>query len=320
MLPKRVGYTGRWNVYWEYRDRKWAGYLPPEEIPTVTNRPYLWSANQRMLGGDGLVKLGDGGYMRGARGAQIQADLAALTKSGTAPKPLDLLDIELDDQAEFLGWWRELALKHLPAGEVRDAVANDAGRAEAGSRGYRFVKEFRLRVAQAVLEPIFAGCAEDDANFQWTRLNYEPALRVLLTRQPAHLLDPAYASWDALIAAQLKAEGTSLPTWGDRNRLAIRHPFSRLLPRFLTGWLNLPAVPMPGDTDMPRVQAPAFGASERFAVSPGHEDQGIFEMPGGESGHPLSPFYAAGHQDWVEGKPSPVLPGPTAHTLMLEPQ
>jgi penicillin amidase len=71
---------------------------------------------------------------------------------------------------------------------------------------------------------------------------------------------------------------------------------------------------------MPRVQAPSFGASERLAVSPGHEDQGIFEMPGGESGHPLSPFYAAGHQAWVEGKPSPFLPGTTAHTLMLEPQ
>lgn len=320
MLPQRVGYTGRWNVYWEYRDRKWAGYLPPDEVPTVTGRPYLWSANQRMLGGDGLVKLGDGGYMRGARGGQIEADLAALTQSGTAPKPLDLLDIELDDRADFLGWWRDLALKHLPAGNVREAVANDSSRAEAGSRGYRFVKEFRLRVAEAVFEPIFASCAEDDANFHWTRLNYEPALRELLTRQPAHLLAPGYASWDALIAAQLKAEGTSLPTWGERNRLAIRHPFSRLLPSFLTSWLNLPAVPMPGDTDMPRVQAPSFGASERFAVSPGHEDQGIFEMPGGASGNPLSPFYAAGHSDWVEGKPSPFLPGPTAHTLMLQPR
>ena len=319
-LPKRVGYSGRWNVYWEYRDRKWDGYLPPEEVPTVTDRPYLWSANQRMLGGDGLAKLGDGGYMRGARGAQIQSDLAALTKAGTPPKPLDLLDIELDDKAEFLVWWRELALKHLPAGEVHDAVANDAEHAAAGSKGYRFVKEFRLRVAAAVLDPIFAGCAEDDANFNWTRLNYEPALRELLTQQPAHLLAPGYSSWDGMITAQLRAQGTSLPTWGDRNRLAIRHPFSRVLPRFLTGWLNLPSVPMPGDTDMPRVQSPGFGASERMAVSPGHEDQGIFEMPGGESGNPLSPYYAAGHQDWVEGKPSPFLPGPTAHTLMLQPE
>jgi penicillin amidase len=319
-LPKRIGYTGRWNTYWEYRDREWDGFLPPDEVPTVTDQPYLWSANQRMLGGDALTKLGDGGYIRAARGAQLKADLAALAKGSAAPRPLDLLDIELDDQAEFLSWWRDLALKHLPAGDVHDAVANDSARAEAGSKGYRFVREFRQRVAHAVLDPIFASCAEDDETFTWMRLNYEPALRELLTKQPAHLLDPSYRSWDSLIAAQLKAQGTSLPTWGARNRLAIRHPFSRVLPSFLTSWMNQPSVPMPGDTDMPRVQAPGFGASERFAVSPGHEDQGIFEMPGGESGHPLSPFYSAGHQDWVEGKPSPFLPGPTAHTLMLQPE
>ena len=50
---------------------------------------------------------------------------------------------------------------------------------------------------------------------------------------------------------------------------------------------------------MPRVQDGAFGASERFAVSPGHEDQGYFHMPGGQSGHPLSPYYRAGFMDWA---------------------
>jgi len=40
-------------------------------------------------------------------------------------------------------------------------------------------------------------------------------------------------------------------------------------------------------------------------------------MPGGQSGHPLSPFYRAGFSDWVQGKPAPFLPGPTAHSLLL---
>jgi penicillin amidase len=70
---------------------------------------------------------------------------------------------------------------------------------------------------------------------------------------------------------------------------------------------------------MPRVQSPTAGASERFVVSPGHETEGIFEMPGGESGHPLSPFYRAGHDAWVKGDPTPFLPGPAAHTLTLTP-
>jgi len=69
---------------------------------------------------------------------------------------------------------------------------------------------------------------------------------------------------------------------------------------------------------MPRVAAPGFGASERFDVAPGHEAQGILDMPGGQSDNPLSPYYGAGHEDWVNGKPTPLLPGPTQHTLVLE--
>ena len=99
----------------------------------------------------------------------------------------------------------------------------------------------------------------------------------------------------------------------------MQHPFSRVLPAWLVGWLNMPAEPLPGDVDMPRVQAPDFGASERFVVAPGHEDEGLCEMPGGQSGHPLSPYYRAGHEAWVHGDPTPFLPGKTEHTLILRP-
>jgi len=67
------------------------------------------------------------------------------------------------------------------------------------------------------------------------------------------------------------------------------------------------------------VHVSGFGASERFAVSPGGEATGILHMPGGQSGHPWSPFYRAGHEAWVRGEPTPFLPGPTQHTLTLHP-
>jgi len=70
---------------------------------------------------------------------------------------------------------------------------------------------------------------------------------------------------------------------------------------------------------MARVQGPAFGASERMVVSPGREAEGIIHMPGGQSGHLLSPFWGAGHDDWVEGHPTPFLPGPAVHTLTARP-
>ena len=62
-----------------------------------------------------------------------------------------------------------------------------------------------------------------------------------------------------------------------------------------------------------------WSASLRLAVSPGREAEGIFQMPGGESGHPLSPFYRAGHVNWVKGEPSSFLPGPAVHRLTLNP-
>jgi penicillin amidase len=69
---------------------------------------------------------------------------------------------------------------------------------------------------------------------------------------------------------------------------------------------------------MPRVQDGEEGASERFAVSPGYESQGYFHMPGGQSGHPLSPYYRAGFLAWAQGEPLPFLPGTAEHTLVLQ--
>ncbi|MNM64707.1 hypothetical protein D3C81_761150 [compost metagenome] len=151
----------------------------------------------------------------------------------------------------------------------------------------------------------------------------------LLSERPAHLLPPQFKSWDALLvdsAQQLErdlaAQGPDLSqrTWGERNTAAICHPVSRALPALFKRWLCMPREPLPGDNNMPRVQGPSFGASERMVVSPGHEADGIVHMPGGQSGHPLSPFWGAGHDDWVQGKPTPFLPGTTKHTLTLRPR
>ena len=70
---------------------------------------------------------------------------------------------------------------------------------------------------------------------------------------------------------------------------------------------------------MPRVQGPAFGASQRMVVSPGREAEGYFQMPGGPVDHPMSPFYGAGHNAWVHGEPRPLLPGEPRYILKLLP-
>jgi penicillin amidase len=56
-----------------------------------------------------------------------------------------------------------------------------------------------------------------------------------------------------------------------------------------------------------------------MAVAPGREADGHFHMPGGQSGHPLSPYYGSGHDDWAAGRASAFLPGAAQAKLTLLP-
>jgi penicillin amidase len=98
----------------------------------------------------------------------------------------------------------------------------------------------------------------------------------------------------------------------------IRHALSRAVP-MLGPFLDLPPEELPGDSNMPRVQGPTFGASERFAVSPGREKDGYLHMPAGESGHFLSPHYRDGNEAWAKGEATAFLPGEVVHRLTLRP-
>ncbi|MEO5957541.1 MAG: penicillin acylase family protein [Opitutaceae bacterium] len=344
LLPKRVGYDGRLPVNWAFGDRRWDGFLAPDEVPAVvypsggqgsepakTGR--LWSANHRTVGDRALARLGDGGYARPNRAAQIRDDLAPLERA----TPVDMLRTQLDDRAIFLTPWHKLLLDTLtpavlegkkPRAALRSFAEKWEGRASIEAVSYPIVKQFRLAVYDRVFTAIFASCTAANPDFNLRELRLEPALWAMLREKPPHLLPPQFASWDALLVAAaddtiafLDKQAITLPhaTWGLRNTARIRHPFSYSLPSWATGWLNLPADRLPGDVDMPRVQSPSNGASERFVVSPGRESEGIFHMPGGQSGHPLSPFFRAGHEAWVRGEPTPFLPGKTTHTLRLTP-
>lgn len=338
-IPRRIGYDGRYPVSWGYGDRAWDGWLSPEEIPTVINPAdgLLWTANQRLVGGEALARIGNGGYDDGARGTQIRDGLRALVASGNKAVPADLLAIQLDDRARFLERWQGLFLAVLTddavaarrsRGELREAVQTWNGRASADSAAYRLVRAWRQRVAAHALEPFWAQARRREPAFDAREFHVEDALWRLVNERPDHLLNPEFPSWDALLlhaADEVLAESDrdGLPpdrwVWGKHNTLRMRHPFSRLLPAWLAPLLDLPAKPLPGDTRMPRVQTPVHGASERLVVAPGREEEGLFHMPGGQSGNPCSPFYRAGHDAWAGGAPTPLLPGPAQHTLVLSP-
>jgi penicillin G amidase len=338
-LPKRIGYDGRIPVAGIYGDRRWDGFLGPGELPTILSPPSgrLWTANNRTVGGRALEAVGDSGYAPSPRARQLKDDLDALIGRGGPIVPRDLLAIQLDDRAILLETWHNLLLATLtpdvvaarpPRAALLAAAQKWEGRASADSASYAVVRAFRLAVARRVFDPIFAPCVARYPEFAWTRLNYEEPLETIVRERPAHLLDPAFKTWDDLLAAAADdvtlsfAKAGAHPgttTWGRFNTARITHPLGWSLPHWAATWLSMPADPLPGDTNMPRVQERSFGASERFVVSPGHEDQGIFHMPGGQSANPLSPYFRAGHEAWVRGDPTPFLPGPAEHTIDLGP-
>jgi penicillin amidase len=335
-LPRRLGFDGRVAGSWAEGARRWDGLLAPAEVPAVADPPEgrIWSANHRMVDGEGLALLGNNGYVLGARAAQIRDALLAL--EGATPE--DMLALQLDDRALFLGRWRELLLRVLGpeavAGdprrrEARALVEDWGGRAAVGSAGYRIVRTFRGTVAAGLFDALTAGCAETDPEFSYYRQmegSEGPLWQVVSTR-PGHLVPGGAEGWEEWLLARadetlaaLTAEGGPLAarTWGERNTTAIRHPLSGALPgagRFL----DMPPRQLPGDDHMPRVQHPSYGATLRMVVSPGREEAGFFHMPGGQSGHPLARHYGDGHGAWERGDPSPLLPGPAVDRLVLRP-
>ncbi len=334
-IPVRVGYDEVAPASWNAPGVGWQGWLAPSSYPRLVNPPQgrIWTANQRTADGPALELLGDGGYAFGARAGQIRE--ALLAKDIVAEG--DMLAIQLDDRSRIHERWRAKLVSVLDeaatdgqAGrtEARRLVESWHGRAATNSAGFRILRGWRDRIRERVFTALTAEVRARYPAFALSQQQrFEAPLWRLVQEEPVHLLDPAFASWrefelamlDELVAELQKECGTlAACTWGKRNRIVVRHPLSRAVSP-LAALLDMPLVELPGDVYTPRVQGRDFGASERFGVSPGHEVQAYYHMPGGQSGHPLSPFYRAGFDAWAEGRPLPFLPGKTQHTLTFEP-
>ena len=320
-----------------------------ENHPRIVDPPggRIWTANARVtdderqeaaIGGD-LASLGSE-YDLGARARQIRDDLAAIEGPAT---PAQMLKIQTDDRAIFLARWHDFLLGLIDTDSVRDhprraefkqALGDWNGRADVNSVAYRLVRGYRQHVESALWDMIARALQIPASDSPHLPSQFEVPMWQLIHDQPMHMLAAQYPSWRDFLLAALDetiadldktcglhpARGPKLEqcTWGTRRIVRIQHPISHGLP-ILAPLLDMPTVQLPGDHDMPRVQEGDFGASERFAVSPGHEDQGYFHLPGGQSGHPLSPYYRAGFMEWARGEPLPFLPGKAEHTLTLQP-
>jgi len=333
-IPKKSSNFGETPTHWANGENHWQGYLTTSEYPKVKNptNNRLWTANTRVVGGDMLKKLGNGGYALGARAQQIRDGL--LVKEQFSEQ--ELLAIALDDRALFLKRWQTFLLEQVltesaielhPAWqEVKSIISQDNLCACVDSVAYRLVNNFRLNIRHDVFGLLNENLTQLDDNFSFRTIRHqiEIPLWQMINEQPENFLWLEQSSWQGVfeqaltttIADMTQNQVLAKATWGQQNTSTIGHPISKAIP-FIGRWLDMPATPLPGDSYMPRVQGRSFGASERMIVSPGHEESGILHMPTSQAGHPWSPYYGMGHKDWEQGNPSSFLPGETKYTLTL---
>lgn len=330
-IPEREGYDGFLPQSSNDPKWKWKGRLPADAYPSIINPPNgrVWNANNRAVGGEAFAKLGDGRASDQARGWIIQQ---ALERMHTVDER-DMHQLQLSNSAAHLERWyglAELLLPKMPE-ELRAAVEpvlkRWSGEASVDSSAYALVGHFyeqtRIRVLGRILAPLKAL----DSQFRATDLSIDEALWLLVSEQPEHLVNEDFEDWDAELVdvmrttvEQLEASHGSLEsaTHGRLNELHMQHPLASGIP-LLGRWLNMPVTPMDGDRYSPNAQTRSHGPSLRMVVSPGQEAVARFTMPGGQSGHFLSPHYRDHHQLWVSDAAAPLLPGETVDVLQLYP-
>ena len=335
-LPKRK--AGNYDRPGDWSDGSlgWDGWLNTEEQPKVYNpdQNRLWTANSRVVSGEDYVKVGDGGADIGARQKQIRDGLMQLGE-GLVEK--DLYAIQLDNRAVFWERWQQQLLSVLTNSTdeklkpfVKE-VENWGGRAAISSVGFRLVKNYRKAVFEGMMGYLTAPCVEKFKSCNYKKATHlmESPLWRLVEQQPDGWLPAdfdnnwqtffekmAIKAWEPVLSGEIELKAY---IWGEQNRSYVQHPLSRSVP--LLGLLtDMPDAMQDGVHEkMPHISSQRFGQSERIVVSPGHEEDGLMNMPAGQSGHPLSPYYGAGHDDWLEGRMTPFLPGDTKWSLQLVP-
>lgn len=316
----------------------WSKTLDPAAHPRIIDPAggQLFSANSRQLMGQGAALIGDGGFDLGARTRQIRDDLTALAPETDVAASYA---IELDDRALFMTQWRDRAVALLDQASLdghpdraefkRLLLESWDGHAGIKSVGYRLARGYYNALHDEVfigLNDKLAGLGKT-ASYRDATHRWPVVLAKLLDAKPKAWLPAGRQDWrDVQLAAvdktiaTLTAGGAKLAdaSWGQRNTADVAHPFARFLPAG-KDFLSAPHLQLPGDSNMPRVSGPDFGQSERLVVMPGKEDEAVFNLPGGVSGHPLSPFFRDEFTDWAQGKPTPFMPGVPKYGLVLTP-
>ncbi len=341
MIPRRGRGDGLLPLDGSDPANRWQGMVPAAQMPAVSNPPegFLAAANARVNpAGEGpLVSADNAPPYRIARIRQVLGAGSQLTLGDMQALQLD----RLDGQAALL----------LPSLlRETDAAALDPAAAEAlallqqwaaspvagpGSAAALVFQQWYLALA----EQVFAAPLGElyPRLLQRAYLLNSALDRLVLQAQPSPwwrndkrgLITAALNDAVAALADRL---GPGPARWrlDQRLHVALRHQIATAVPAL--GWLfNRPDVPWGGSSAT--VGRARYNYARPFEVDTAATVRAVAEMtaaprllsviPGGQSGHPLSPHYADQFPAWLAGELYPIAPqAPTASAgrLTLLPQ
>ena len=293
VLPLRAaGDDGRTPLDGATRAHDWSAYLAQDRMPRVLDPASgrIVSANQRGIG----TSIGFRWPSIWASATRARRITELLAGEGIDARQVRAM--QLDTVANV---HREVVQRVAPllAPALAKAFAGWNGRADADSRLFRVAEEIRRRAYAAVVAAALQGSNVGAGELHW--YNSDPTLLAALRATPEAWRTAGLGDKDAVLGAVVR--GVSLEgTWGERNRLEVRHPFGRAGGPL--GWLfNPPRPPLSGCDRCVRVATPQFGQSLRFVVDFADPEATTLVLPLGSSGHLGSPHRLDQQRDWLEG-------------------
>jgi penicillin G amidase len=315
---------------------EWTGRVPFSDMPSSLDPPsgFIFSANQPVTdGSDPYVAASFGDPWRAERQLERLSRPGRLSLQELAALQGDMTSKQAQGWGALLAGLGPVGDAGEPAERARQALAGWPGVLEAGSRTALVYGCFRRALAAELYQPLLG-----DQTWSWVASGVLPPTTLFVRQWLANdvwdLLGgyrppgfPAAASEersqqvrDVLPAALGRAwraaaqAGRESWSWGAHHQAIGRHPLSAVAG---TAGLDLPAVPMGGDSDT--VQAGSYGWVEgapfgvltlsvyRQVVDLADPAAAEWIIPGGASGRPDSPHYADQLPLWAGCQRAPML-------------
>ena len=289
-------------------------WLPPDQLPKVIapSSGCVVSCN------NGHALMHDSGIAWNLFGGWRARRVAALLAQGAGRDEASAFRMQLDVDAGLFRYYRELALRHLPAGRapdrlrsLREEVAAWNGTADRAEHGLALLVVFRDLLREELFAAVTRPCQRYDPDFTFCYHGHEAALRRLLEALDEGLVPAPWLSASRFVMAQLllarmllteRSGSEASVRWGEFNRLALT-----VLPGADPPARELAVVELSGCAESVCVAQPHFGASMRFVVDPARPDDGLLSIPGSPSGTGLANVEHL--RAWAAGCPRPLVGG-----------